>query len=73
MLSAASSGKYGGEDILEKIGFVATDSTAHNSNVIEDLCKELGSDTIQNLLLCNVLHLMMQMRRFSNKSIISKM
>ena len=39
--------QYSEKDILEITGFMKTDA-ALNSDVIEDVCKELGSDSVPN-------------------------
>ena len=42
ILSAATGGKYSEKDLVERIDFVITDSTAHNLGVIDQLCEDLG-------------------------------
>ena len=42
ILSHASGNKYSALEIVGRIDFVMTDSTAHNKGVIEEVCKELG-------------------------------
>ena len=59
ILSIASKGKYTKEDILSRISFVVSDSTAHNLGVIEAVCEELKVDKVPDTLLCNVHPLMM--------------
>ena len=59
ILSAASGHKYSEQDILRRISFVMTDSTAHNLEVIESVCEELNVDEIPGTLLCNIHPLMM--------------
>ena len=46
-------------DILSKINFVMTGSTAHNIGVIEKVCEELEVE-VPKILLCNVCPLMFQ-------------
>lgn len=58
MLSAATLHQYSKEDILRKIKFVMTDSTSHNLEVIENVCKELEVEETPGTLLCNI-HLLM--------------
>ncbi|XP_066926157.1 uncharacterized protein [Clytia hemisphaerica] len=59
ILSASSNRKYSNKDILKKISFVMSDSTAHNIGVIESVCEELAIDDVPKTLLCNVHPLMM--------------
>ena len=59
ILSAASDGKYSKEEILSKVNFIMSDSTAHNIGVIEMVCDELSVETVPRTLLCNVHPLMM--------------
>ena len=61
ILSAASGYRYEENDILRKIDFVMTDSTAHNIGVIEKVCQELNVDEADcpKTLLCNIHPLMM--------------
>ena len=57
ILSIASKGKYTKEDILSRISFVVSDSTAHN--FIEAVCEEVKVGKVPDTLLCNVHPLMM--------------
>ena len=66
ILSAASAGKYTEKEILEKIDFVMTDSTAHNLGVIEEVCKELNTGTVPDSLVCNVHPTMMFQRKIKD-------
>ena len=59
MLLAATGCKYSEKDILERITFVMTDSTAHNHNVIQDVCAEFETENTPQSLLCNVHPLML--------------
>ena len=66
ILSAASAGKYTEKEILEKIDFVMTDSTAHNLGVIEEVCRELNTETVPDSLVCNVHPTMMFQRKIKD-------
>ena len=59
ILSAASLHKYLEKEILSKIEFVMTDSTAHNLQVIEEVCQEFAVEDVPGTFLCNVHPLMM--------------
>lgn len=61
ILSASTGYKYSEADIIEKITFVMTDSTAHNIGVIEKVCNELEVEesNCPKTLLCNIHPLMM--------------
>ena len=59
ILSAASGYKYSDQQILSKIEFCMTDSTAHNIGVIEQVCEELQVEQVPKTLLCNVHPLML--------------
>ena len=65
ILSAATAYKYSEAEILKKITFVMTDSTAHNIGVMEKVCEELNIDEedCPKTLLCNTHPLML----FQNK------
>ena len=65
ILSAATGYKFSEAQILNKITFVMTDSTAHNIGVMEKVCAELQLDEAQcpKTLLCNIHPLML----FQNK------
>ena len=63
ILSAASGGQYSERDILERIDFVMTDSTAHNLGVMEEVGNEVGSESIPESLVCNVHPTMMFQRK----------
>ena len=54
ILSAASAYKYNTSDILKKITFVMSDSTAHNLNVMEKVCEDEGVENNPLVLLCNI-------------------
>ena len=58
MLCAATGYRYSEPDILANIDFVMTDSTAHNLEVLESVCKEFGVKP-PRALTCNVHPLMM--------------
>ena len=51
ILTAAAGYKYSEQDILSKINFIITDSTAHNIGVIEKVCKELEVEEVPKTLL----------------------
>ena len=59
LLSASTGFKFTSKQILEKINFVMTDSTAHNIGVTDMVCAELDIAKIPGQLLCNVHPLMM--------------
>jgi len=59
ILSAATGYKYSEQDILSRINFVMTDSTAHNIGVIEKVCHELEVSVVPKTLLCNIHPLML--------------
>ena len=54
MLAAANAWKFNESDLVNKIDFVMTDSTAHNLGVIEDVCSELQVENIPNSLVFHV-------------------
>ena len=54
ILSAASAYKYNTSDILKKITFVMSDSTAHNLKVMEKVCEDEGVENNPLVLLCNI-------------------
>ena len=58
MLCAATGYRYTEQDILANIDFVMTDSTAHNLEVMESVCKEYDAKR-PRALTCNVHPLMM--------------
>ena len=59
VLSAATGHKYSPKEILQRISFTMTDSTAHNIGVMDKVCEELEVETIPAQLLCNVHPLML--------------
>lgn len=59
ILAAACGHNYSPKDILSRITFVMTDSTAHNLGVIENVCKELEVEETPKSLVCNIHPLMM--------------
>ena len=59
MLCAATGFKYTQQDILANIDFVMTDSTSHNLEVMESVCKEFDVKA-PKALICNIHPLMMQ-------------
>ena len=63
ILSAASGLKYTEKDIIERVDFVVTDSTEHNLGVIENVCKELGTESVPDSLVCHVHPMMMFQRK----------
>ena len=54
MLAAANAWKFNESDLVNKIDFVMTDSTAHNLSVIEDFFSELQVENIPDSLVCHV-------------------
>ena len=63
ILAASSGWKYTEKDLVEKIDFVMTDSTAHNIGVIQDVCDELETDSIPDSLICHIHPMMMFQRK----------
>ena len=63
ILSASVGRKYSEKEILEKVDFVMTDSTAHNIGVIEEVCEKLECESVPASLICNVHPLMMFQRK----------
>ena len=65
ILSAACGYKYTESEILKKINFIMTDSTAHNIGVTDLLCEDFNIDETDRpqTLLCNIHPLML----FQNK------
>ena len=63
MFSAACGGQHSEKDILQKIDFIMTDSTADDLNVTKNVCQELGWDSVPNSLECNLHALMMFMSK----------
>lgn len=59
MLSTASGFQYSEKQIMERVDFVVTDSTAHNMGVIDNVCDELETDSKPDSLVCHVHPLMM--------------
>ena len=62
MLAAATGYKYSEKDLVEKIDFIITDSTAHNLGVIKDVCEDLNIDSVPGSLVCHI-HPMMMFQR----------
>lgn len=62
MFSAACGGQHCEKDILQKIDFIMTDSTADDLNVTKNVCQELGWDSVPNSLECD-LHALMFVKR----------
>ena len=58
LLTAACGHRYTEKDILEKIDFVMTDSTAHNLGVTEMVCKEYEIEKAPPSLVCHIHPLM---------------
>lgn len=58
ILSAASAYRYSWE-ILKKIDFVMSDSTAHNLKVMKKICKDEGIEKAPLVVMCIVHPLMM--------------
>ena len=48
ILSAATGYRYKEDDILKKIDFIMTNSTAHNIGVIQKVCDELGVEEAES-------------------------
>lgn len=63
ILSAATGQRYSDKEILEKIQFIMTDSTAHNIGVIQKVCEDLESENVPKSLVCNIHPLMMFQRK----------
>ena len=65
ILSASTGNKYTEKEILEKIQFIMTDSTAHNIGVIQKVCEdlEIDSNLAPKSLVCNIHPLMMFQRQ----------
>ena len=63
ILAASSGWKYTEKDLVEKIDFVMTDSTAHNIGVIQDVRDELETDSIPDSLICHIHPMMMFQRK----------
>ena len=63
MLAAANAWKFNESDLVNKIDFVMTDSTAHNLGVIEDVCSVLQIENIPDSLVCHVHSMMMFQRK----------
>ena len=63
ILSAASTYKYSTSDILKKITFAMSDSTAHNLKVMEKVCEDEGVENNPIVLLCNIHPYMMFQRK----------
>ena len=62
ILAASSGWKYTAKDLVEKIDFVTTDSTAHNLGVIQDVDADLETEIVLDSLICNM-HLIMMFQR----------
>ena len=63
MLAAANAWKFNESDLVNKIDFVMTDSTAHNLGVIEDVCSVLQIENIPDSLVCHMHSMMMFQRK----------
>ena len=63
ILAASSGWKYTQKDLVEKIDFVMTDSTAYNLSVIKDVCGELETKLVPDSLIYNVHPMMMFQRK----------
>ena len=63
ILSAASTYKYSTSDILKKITFAMSDSTAHNLKVMEKVCEDEDVEKNPLVFLCNIHPLMMFQRK----------
>ena len=48
ILSASTGYRFSEKEIVEHIDFVMTDSTSHNLGVIEKVCEDLESDSVNN-------------------------
>ena len=66
ILAAATAWKFNESDLVNKIDFVMTDSTAHNLGVIEDVCSELPTENIPESLVCHVHSMMMFQGKVKN-------
>ena len=58
IFSAASAYKYSKSDILKKIIFVMSDSTAHNLKIMEKFCEDKGVENNPSVILYNIHPLM---------------
>ena len=63
ILSAASAYKYSKSDILKKIIFVMSDSTAHNLKIMEKFCEDKRVENNPSVILYNIHPLMMFQRK----------
>ena len=63
ILSAASVYKYSTSDVIKEITFVMSDNTAHNLEVIEKVCEDVGAENNPLVILCNIHSLMMFQRK----------
>ena len=66
ILSASVGFKYSPKDIIEKINFVMTDSTAHNLKVFDSVCQDLGTEHTPTSVTCNM-HVLMMFQRKAEK------
>ena len=49
MLSAATDYTYSAKELVEKVNFVMTDSTAHNLKVFDSVCEDLEAENSPNI------------------------
>ena len=61
--TAASAYKYSKSDILKKIIFVMSDSTAHNLKIMEKFCEDKRVENNPSVILYNIHPLMMFQRK----------
>ena len=63
ILAAVTAWKFNENDLVNKIDFVMTDSTAHNLGVTEGVCSKLQVENIPDSLVCHVHPMMMFQRK----------
>ena len=54
ILSAATGYKYSAKEIVEKVNFVMTHSTAHNLGVFDSVCEDLVAEHSLTSVTCNM-------------------
>ena len=66
MLSAATDYTYSAKELVEKVNFVITDNTAHNLEVFDSVCEDLGAEHSPTSVTYNM-HVLMMFRRKAEK------
>ena len=66
MLSAATGYKYSAKEIVEKVNFVMTDSTAYNLEVFDSVCEDLGAEHSPTSVTYNM-HVLIMFQRKAEK------